>query len=185
MCTRCRKAGRTCEWPGSDDPARRRHARRPNATACTACKEKKVCVLAPLPAWTFCQSNQNGGDKLKCVGGIQDDCDRCRNLGITCVRHGPSAGLAPGDATRASIARSPTLSSDPISNLQFHHAPDADPAQHHETAAGSVLANVVPSVHIPTGRGLQELVDLYFESVHREFPPWPLCYSVVTNARHT
>ncbi|KAL4925285.1 alkaline-phosphatase-like protein [Aspergillus undulatus] len=107
-CTQCSRGSRNCIWI-DEQPRRLRPARRPNATACDACREKK----------------------LKCTGGSDEACQRCRSLGIECLRQrrrdGPSSAPVPTGPPQAHTSRQDDL---------------------------------------PEGKELDELIQLYFSSVH-------------------
>ncbi|KAL4960128.1 alkaline-phosphatase-like protein [Aspergillus stella-maris] len=82
-CTQCRRGDRDCLW-AEQLKFQPRGARRPNATACDACREKK----------------------LKCIGEISDICQNCQALGLECVRRSsrpqPSSPLpVPAGSTTA------------------------------------------------------------------------------------
>ncbi|KAI1459665.1 hypothetical protein F4805DRAFT_455463 [Annulohypoxylon moriforme] len=137
VCAQCRKGKRTCAWPGPNDK-RARLSRRPNATACDACRAKK----------------------LKCVGDVRDACRKCSNSGIECVRsqHLPRP-LSNHTSTRAASPPGTPLPS------AFFSPPS------YETTETSLPVNHKPSGptrpgQLPTGKELEDLVQLYFSSVH-------------------
>ncbi|KAJ3577907.1 hypothetical protein NPX13_g2656 [Xylaria arbuscula] len=131
-----------------------REPRRPNATACEACKDKK----------------------LKCVDVGHDTCERCSVKGLQCRRRcipGPGGTrrepLSPASLT-APIAVSPssthpansqTTASDQDCPSSMPNRPD--PAKPGDSAQN----NTGPSWgQPPTGTELETLIQLYFSSVH-------------------
>lgn len=84
--------------------------------------------------------------QLKCVGNVQDACERCNAMAIDCVRCQQSIDAIDHRATE-SPGQSEIVESDA-------HTPS-------ELTA--------PGGELPTGKELQDLVQLYFSSVHRQF----------------
>ncbi|CEL03760.1 hypothetical protein ASPCAL04904 [Aspergillus calidoustus] len=137
VCTQCHKGNRSCSW--FMEQKRSRAPRRPNATACDACREKK----------------------LKCVGEVNDVCERCKALGLECVR------------TRRDVDSDSPPHSDYINAAQNH---TTQSVHTHSSHHGSRRELSLPMDHtssnhtalgqLPVGNELEDLVQLYFSSVH-------------------
>lgn len=116
----------------------------------------------------ICQSDLCTHLKLKCVGGVQDACNRCCSLGINCVRS--QQGVV---STHSTDAFSPVSSShstlhDPVSHMSDSHTENFSPI-HHETTEAPLLVSPAPSSQLPLVKELKDLIQLYFSSVHRKF----------------
>ncbi|CAK7213518.1 hypothetical protein SBRCBS47491_001827 [Sporothrix bragantina] len=157
VCQQCHRGTRTCAWPCHDAPRSPQHRpRRPNDTACIACREKK----------------------LKCVGALHDACTRCGQLGLVCRRPAvrpPDKAVMPPPLPQPL----PPVQQVPVqlqtSPPMFDANVDVDIAV---AAAVSTVTNAVPvplntlapaSGELPTGLERDNLIDLYFRSVHSAY----------------
>lgn len=168
MCAPCRKAKRSCEWPSAHNE-RRSITRRANATACNACRAKK----------------------LRCVGRVEAACEACINSAIECIR--PLQGTASSTESPCEILISPNVSDtgdvfaspltfhnnttisealSPVSSFDTAREPHSPRVyERHVTdapapAAGNHLQQHDILGDEPQGQELRDLVDLYFRSVH-------------------
>lgn len=134
--------------------------------------------------------------QLKCVGGVQDSCDKCRALGVRCVRSqrnltpGPTPGsqrpslqflpVLDGESSASSTASPPVHLSAAacgpatpnVASLSKEYQPSAQEAQRDEEPLEATLISP-PSLpaslgELPTGKELEDLVQLFFSSVYRK-----------------
>ncbi|KIW06669.1 uncharacterized protein PV09_02375 [Verruconis gallopava] len=164
VCAQCQRANRTCEWSAIQDK-RRSITRRANATACNACRAKK----------------------LRCVGSVETSCEKCSTSGIVCVRQRDSrasSALSPlqgqlAAETTARCANSSTALSHGTPYLEANsHMEDSEVIEEQTSLLDSPSTNATASpaaraLHesnrsgdLPEGEELKALVDLYFTSVH-------------------
>ncbi|KAI8714925.1 Fungal-trans domain-containing protein [Fusarium sp. LHS14.1] len=139
-------------------------------TGCRTCRHRKVKCDETKPRCTQCLKGNRTCDwsstetqrqrtkrrpnataceacrdkKLKCVGNVQDACERCNAMAIDCLRSPQSVDTVDHQAIE-SPGQSETVESDA-------HTP-------------SEL--IAPGGELPTGKELQDLVQLYFSSVHQ------------------
>ncbi|KIW29061.1 hypothetical protein, variant [Cladophialophora immunda] len=125
--------------------------------------------------------------QLKCVGDIDNACVKCSNLGIECVRSqkdgeataSRSLPLLPSDNSRSMVVSPTTLlpstynpQRSQINNpdVEHEHPPAAPPQQGRELEGLPPITDVplasTPLGQLPTGKELEDLVQLYFSSVH-------------------
>ncbi|OAA61973.1 Zn(2)-C6 fungal-type DNA-binding domain protein [Niveomyces insectorum RCEF 264] len=139
-CGPCRKARRLCTWVAPDDDRRQpRLPRRPNATACLPCKQKK----------------------LKCVGELASACERCRSLGLECVR-----------AVRTIVRSSPEPEPSPSSAEPRPSIAATIEAAAPATGSAGRRPNdsaTVRPAQLPESPELTDLVALYFQTVHSAY----------------
>lgn len=184
-CTQCRRGNRTCAWAGSKE-RRIRQVRRANATACDYCKEKKVCRCNPAmkrPANLICCVAW----QLKCVGDVQAACEKCRDLGLICARSQASTYAEPqislagsiSDLTSTTTASTPThwsthsippnpsqisgTDAECLSRYPGRHTQSKESTQSGREAPGTLLGQ------LPRGKELEDLVQIYFSSVHGQY----------------
>lgn len=152
---------------------------------------RRYGVISKL--WTLLRVRPRAADwsatlQLKCVGDVRDRCRRCSILGMKCLRSHepprPNGSRAP-DPSYLKETRAPgafPLAARPPSPLyaSASRAGDANferpsplsgpcPEATKETPSlGSRVSGLVPLGELPKGKELEDLVQLYFLSVHRE-----------------
>ncbi|KAI0118708.1 hypothetical protein GGR51DRAFT_497355 [Nemania sp. FL0031] len=147
VCANCRRGNRACEW-GRSPRRKTRAPRRPNATACYPCTEKK----------------------LRCVEAGNDICERCGVKGIRCIR--ADAPISNRDPPAAASPSSPHF---PYSHTSGSETGHDSPLPSIPSVGGTGGFPFVASESLrpeplsppPTGRELDNLVQLYFSSVHQ------------------
>ncbi|KAK7222803.1 hypothetical protein V2G26_010806 [Clonostachys chloroleuca] len=124
-----------------------RSSRRPNATACDACRDKK----------------------LKCIGDNHDTCDKCKSSGKECIRPTQHQNQIRDGFTASNPLAAPSSSPSPL-QPGFSHASDCEiehpPLPHHDPGPSTDPIEQFPLGQPPQGRELEDLVQLYFTSVH-------------------
>lgn len=128
--------------------------------------------------------------QLKCVGNVQAVCDRCRNLDINCVRPTQPATGSPTFYSPVASHQNSDITTPMLPNpvpqvniLESEQHSHFSPERNDETATESTLplhTPIPPEITLlgqfPTGKELEELVRLYFSSVHRKL--WDLSQSL-------
>ncbi|CAK7199499.1 hypothetical protein SEUCBS139899_002179 [Sporothrix eucalyptigena] len=143
-CRQCQKAARACRWPSHHNHLPR--PRRANDTACVACREKKV----------------------KCVGDLHDACTRCEQLGLACLR----PKVEQGHPVQESEQPPPPRIVDSglallAANAPAPFAPLLPPAVSESfPVPAQALAQTASLGALPAGTELDDLIQLYFSSVH-------------------
>lgn len=107
--------------------------------------------------------------QLKCIGDANNACETCTSMGVECVRSSSRTKHTSilQDATASPAGRT---SVEKLSLL--HISADQSPG----------LKEAAPLGHLPTGGELEELIHLYFASVHRTYSA---CSSDIPDSRKT
>ncbi|KAL1406150.1 hypothetical protein Q8F55_007834 [Vanrija albida] len=151
-CNACNRLQKECTWQDAHAPSTRRLPRRPNATACEACRSRKL----------KCEGDPRNGACTRCEGaGLECEWaagDRPRPYDRPESERGAADFVAPSASSAQQTGPSPAGPYTPHPTTSSHHS-------HHSAAAPSGVPSLVqePSSALAD---TEALVDLYFDSVH-------------------
>jgi hypothetical protein len=103
------------------------------------------------------ESRFNKFRQLKCIGDANNACEICTSMGVECVRSSPRT-------------KHTSILQDALSSPSGHTSIgklSLLPISADQTPG---LKDATPLGHLPTGEELEELIHLYFASVHRTYP---------------
>ncbi|KAL2795194.1 hypothetical protein BJX66DRAFT_324856 [Aspergillus keveii] len=157
-----------------EDPSRSRIHR--TRTGCQTCRTRKVKCDEHKPTCTQCRkgnrlcswsaseekrsraprrANATACDicrekKLKCIGNVHKACQRCTSLGLECVR------------TRKDVESDSSPHSIHANAHPYYHGLTEDSS----LSVGQTSSNHMALGQLPVGKELEDLVEVYFSSVH-------------------